>query len=162
MKAADLVKLMRKVVREEVRSVVQQELTEILREGLQSTIAEIKQPHKNRQVRGVTQPAPPPPKRTTPIVTFDGPMGELLNETAMGMMSSGYQEEEEWPDMNGGPMTSAHVPQADPGSLMSMMNDEAPLPEVGGFGGYGDPTMNFVKDYSAVMKAADAHSNGGR
>jgi hypothetical protein len=157
MKATDLVKLMRKVVREEVRSVVQQELTEILREGLQSTIAEIKQP--KRQARAVTQPAPPPPKRTAPIVTFDGPMGDLLNETAMGMMSSGYQEEEEWPDMNGGPMTAAHVPQTDPGSLMAMMNDEAPLPASSG---YGDPTMNFVKDYSAVMKAADAHANGGR
>jgi hypothetical protein len=155
MKATDIVKLMRKVVREEVRSVIQQELTEILREGLQSTIAEIKQP--KRQTRAVTQPAPPPPKRTAPIVTFEGPLGDLLNETAAGMVNE--HVEEEWPDMNGGPLTSAHVPGAGMGDLSSLMNDDAPLPESSGF---GDPTMNFVKDYSAVMKAADAHANGVR
>lgn len=159
MKATALVQLMRKVVREEVRSVIQQELTEILKEGLQSTITEIKSPAKATAPKSIkSAPAPARPKRTAPIVTFDGPLGDLLNETAMGMANNQY-DEEEWPDMNGGPMTSAHVPQADPSSLMSMMDDEAPLPASTG---YGDPTMNFVKDYSAVMKAADAHAGGGR
>ena len=82
MKATALVQLMRKVVREEVRSVIQEELTEILKEGLQSTITEIKGPTKTTTPKSIkSAPAPKPPKRTTPIVSFDGPLGDLLNET---------------------------------------------------------------------------------
>jgi hypothetical protein len=42
-------------------------------------------------------------------------------------------------------------------SLSALMDDDAPLPEAGG---YSDPTRAFMKDYSAVLKAADQHSMG--
>lgn len=97
-------------------------------------------------------------KRTTPIVSFDGPLGDLLNETATSMMNESYQEEE-WPDMNGGALTADHAQMGvqSMASLSALMDDDAPLPEAGG---YSDPTRAFMKDYSAVLKAADQHSMG--
>ena len=97
-------------------------------------------------------------KRTTPIVSFDGPLGDLLNETATSMMNESYQEEE-WPDMNGGALTADHAQGGvqSMASLSALMDDDAPLPEAGG---YSDPTRAFMKDYSAVLKAADQHSMG--
>ena len=48
-----------KALKMAVREVIKEELTEILREGLQSTITEMKQPQPKRQA----SPLPPAPKR---------------------------------------------------------------------------------------------------
>ena len=58
-----------------VREVIKEELTEILREGLQSTITEIKQPQTKRQ-------APPPPMPKRKAVQFsENKWADILNET---------------------------------------------------------------------------------
>ena len=58
-------KTLLKVLKVAVREVIQEELTDILREGLQSTISEMKQPATKRQ-------APPPPRAPQPRVMMEG------------------------------------------------------------------------------------------
>ena len=153
MKASEFVNLMRKVIREEVRTIIKEELKDL------------KKPVIRESAKAQTQPAAIPQvkqkqvqKRTVSPVMFEGPLGDLLNETYESMIAQPH-EEEEWPDMNGGqPMTSqmfAGMEAGDGMSLNSLMSDDSPLPEMGG--GYSDPTSQFIKDYSGVMKAADAH-----
>lgn len=65
-----------KALKVAVREVIKEELTEILREGLQSTITEMKQPATKRQ-------APPPPlapKRKT-VQFAENKWADILNET---------------------------------------------------------------------------------
>lgn len=143
MKATDFVNLLRKVIREEVRTVVKEEL--------KKNNSVLKEVTASQRPRPSAQPAPAPPKRTQPIVTFDGPLGDLLNETAQGMYSA--PQDEEWPDMMQ-TMTSDMVPGA---GLSQMLGDEDLPADTGMYG--SDPTLGFVKNYSAVMKAADQYSN---
>ena len=104
------------------------------------------------------KPAQRPIQRTTPLVTIDGPLGDILRETADSLyggdsINEGYSAAEEWPDVNNGvAFDSDDVP-------MTMMSQIQPSNQrqsvMSSFD--GDPTSMFVKDYSAVMKAADAH-----
>lgn len=64
-----------KALKTAVREVVKEELTEILREGLQSTISEMKQPQTKRQA-----PPPPMPKRKT-VQFSENKWASILNET---------------------------------------------------------------------------------
>lgn len=64
-----------KALKVAVREVIKEELTEILREGLQSTITELKQPVTKRQ-------APPPPVNKRKTVQFsENKWADILNET---------------------------------------------------------------------------------
>lgn len=150
MKASQFVDLLRKVIREEVRSVVKEEL-----KSIKPLIAERK---------AVTQPKPQPqrqrpqaPARTAPIVSFDGPLGDLLNETAQQMYSQ--PAEEEWPDMNGGAFTAEDAPMMGLGSLLDdedgFAQPQAARTPTRNFS--GDPTAAFMKDYSGVMRSADEY-----
>jgi exoribonuclease R len=65
-----------KALKTAVREVIKEELTEILREGLQSTITEIKQPQTKRQ----TTPAEAAPKRKT-VQFSENRWASVLNET---------------------------------------------------------------------------------
>lgn len=159
MKASDFVNLMRKVIREEVRSIVREELRTI-KPLLKETAQQGGLNASHRQGLPAKTPKVPAPTRkpaiTPPI--FEGPLAGLLNETYESMIAQ-PQEEEEWPDMNGGALTADHAQMGvqSMSSLSAMMDDDAPLPEAGG---YSDPTRAFMKDYSAVLKAADQHSMG--
>ena len=133
MKASDFVKILRKVIREEVRTVVQEEL-----KAFKPVITEVKS-------KPIQQQPKPQPKRTTPLVTFDGALADILNETAQSMAAS--PAEEEWPDMNGGLMTSEHAQHSRPQARHDFS---------------GDPTAAYMKDYSSVMKAADNIAQGYR
>jgi exoribonuclease R len=64
-----------KALKTAVREVIKEELTEILREGLQSTITEIKQPQTKRQAS-----PPPVPKRKT-VQFSENRWASVLNET---------------------------------------------------------------------------------
>ena len=65
-----------KALKVAVREVIKEELTEILREGLQSTITEMKQPATKRQA----PTAPPSPKRKT-VQFAENKWADILNET---------------------------------------------------------------------------------
>jgi hypothetical protein len=62
-----------------VREVIKEELTDILREGLQSTITEMKQPAKTSNIPG--RKNPPPPKKKTKVQFTDSRWADILNET---------------------------------------------------------------------------------
>jgi hypothetical protein len=69
-----------KALKVAVREVIKEELTEILREGLQSTITEMKQPVRTANMPGHRNP-PPPPKRKTPVQFTENKWASILNET---------------------------------------------------------------------------------
>ncbi len=144
MKASQFASILRKLIHEEVRLAVKEELKPI-----KAMLAEGRKP-----VKQSTPQRPSTPKRSNPLVSFDGPISQILNETAQSMIN----QQEEWPDMNNGTFTAEHAQNFGGSSLMSML-DSTPedLPAMG----YGaDPTAAFIKDYSAVMKAADQHASG--
>lgn len=158
MKGTDLIKVLRKVVREEVRAVVKEELTEILRDGLQSTITEMARSEKPVQKFAKAKPAPLPP--STPLVTMEGPLGDILRDTANSMaknpaLMEGFDDE--WPDMNGGTFKAEQAPAM---GMMAMMNDldniqTKPSQQQMRAAMTGDPTQAFMKDYSSVLKKAN-------
>ena len=63
-----------------VREVIKEELTEILREGLQSTITEMKQPARTTNMPGHRTP-PPAPKRKPAVQFSENKWASVLNET---------------------------------------------------------------------------------
>jgi len=67
-----------KALKVAVREVIKEELTEILREGLQSTITEMKQPTKTTNMPGHRNPPAPPKKK--PLFQ-DNKWASVLNET---------------------------------------------------------------------------------
>ena len=144
MKASQFASILRKLIHEEVRSAVKEELKPI-----KALLSEGRKPIKAIQPQKSNVP-----KRTTPLVTFEGPISQILNETAQNMNAT----QEEWPEMNGNMLTSEHAQNFGATSLMSMMDsDNDELPSIGR---HADPTTSFIKDYSAVMKAADQYASG--
>jgi hypothetical protein len=153
MKTSDFIKIMRKVVRDEVRTVIQEELRSIkpiLNESATKTV----------RVKQATEPSLQSAKTKMPAIktTFTGPLKDILNQTAQSMLNESY-EDDEWPDMNQGALTSedAQVGISSMSSLATMLNDDAPLPQTHNT---SDPTRVFMKDYSAVLKAAEQHAMG--
>ena len=139
MNAKNFMLVLRKVIREEVRTAVRQEVKQLLQEQ-----------QKVVPVKSVRQA---PHQKRTPPVMFDGPLSSILNETAESMYSSPQQEE--WQDMGGGAFTAD---QAQGFGLSALMNQETAVADSTSHFS-GDPTMAFIKDYSSVMKAADKFSN---
>ena len=68
-----------KALKVAVREVIKEELTEILREGLQSTINEMSQPKKTSKIPGHRNP--PPPSRKTKVQFNENKWASVLNET---------------------------------------------------------------------------------
>jgi len=69
-----------KALKVAVREVIKEELTEILREGLQSTINEMKQPKRTTNLPGHRNP-PPPPKKKSTVQFTENKWASILNET---------------------------------------------------------------------------------
>ena len=68
------------LLKQAVREVVKEELTEILREGLQSTINEMAKPKKTSNMSGHRTP-PPPPSRKSKVQFNENKWASVLNET---------------------------------------------------------------------------------
>lgn len=144
MKGSEFINLMRKVIREEVRAVVKDELGYIktLISETKAKQPEYRAPQQKKQTT--------PVRRSQPLVQLDGILGDVLNETANSMLneSAGYEDQTaDWPSM-GDMMTTDDIP------ALAHMTPSAPM-QSNRFD--PDPTAAFIKDYSAVMKAADAH-----
>lgn len=137
MKGSEFIKLLRKVIREEVRDVVREELKSIkpmiIENKTRPTIKQVPSQQKMQQ---------------KPHYTIDGAFSRILKETADSMNSNHATEMEDWPDMNGGLMTSEQVTPA--------MNYSAPSNNMQSHS--SDPTAGLMRDYSAVLKSADAIS----
>ena len=127
MKTKEFVQVLRKLIREEVQVAVRAELKSFLTENKQ----QVKQ-----------QPASKPTQ--TRFNTGNMTLDEILSET---IVPRGFGGES-------GPMVTDYedfgFTTNNINTNTSIAGDDA-LPNFG----YGDPTMQFVKDYSAVLKKAD-------
>lgn len=141
MNAKNFMSILRKVIREEVRTAVRLEVKQLLQEQQKSQL-----PKQAKQVAQQKRPSP---------VVFDGPLSSILNETAQSMYSS-PAEQEAWQDIGGGTFTAD---SAESFGLSALMNQETAVADSAPSHFSGDPTMAFIKDYSSVMKAADKFSN---
>lgn len=151
MKAINFIKVLRKIIREEVKQVVREELKSVkplISERHRYTATPIKKVVKPDSIK--QEPA----RRNYPLVTIDGALGDILNETANSMYNN-QEQYEEWPDMNGGPVTSEHVGD------MDMMNGFS-TPQQAYSNMSGDPANMFMKDYSKVLKSAEEKSQSYR
>ncbi len=151
MKATEFVNIMRKVIREEVRSIIKEELKplKLMVEGKTATT----------QINTVTKQAPQPVKKKVvppQIKGIKGPLADILAETYMAMQQEAPYEdpEAEWPSMDE-MFTSKHVPPSFmPQQTISQNEVRAAMT--------GDPTQALMKDYSSLLKKADAIANNTR
>ena len=149
-----------KALKTAVREVIKEELTEILREGLQSTITEMKQPATKRQ-------APPPPMKSKPkAVQFsENRWATILNETDP-LMEQTPTAMNSFADMMNEGMEEIRMTSRDAvnfGAMRKNMMQPQTAPAV-----MEDPETGKVydvkpevaaamtRDYSALMKAIDA------
>jgi len=138
MNAKNFMLTLRKVIREEVRAAVRQEVKQLLESNQKAPLTKT-----TKQV--------PNQKRHSPVL-FDGPLSSILNETAESMYSA--QNQEEWQDMS----ETLTADKAQGFGLSALMNQNTSVDNFTPSNLTGDPTSAFVKDYSAVMKAADKFS----
>lgn len=132
MNTKEFVKVLRAVIREEVRTAVRQELKEVLSGN-----------------RTQTKPAIQQPKKPIKNITGNPVLDQVLNETKL---TSDFRQSADVGYDDFGTFTSnvVQAPQM-PTSMMDLDLDESyesPLPEM-------NPSMPFIKDYSQLMKRAD-------
>lgn len=150
-----------KALKVAVREVIKEELTEILREGLQSTITEMKQPATKRQ-------APPPPqalKRKT-VQFAENKWADILNETDP-LMEQGPSPMNSFADMMNESVDTISMTSADAKGFGMMRQNmaaamglapQAPSvmedPETGKtYEVAPEVQQAMTRDYSALMKA---------
>jgi hypothetical protein len=143
-----------------VRDVIKEELTEILREGLQSTITEMKSTSHIGKQRTISKPMPEPPVKNKVQFQKTG-FASILNETpslkegSPSVSSFSEMMNENYQDLS---FTSADAPgfgmlrKGQQPAAPQVMND----PETGKTFEV-DPMIQkaMTRDYSALMKAID-------
>ena len=152
MKATEFVDLMRKVIREEVRAIVKEELKPL---KLMVESKNLNTPQKSVITKQAAQPIK---KKVVPphIKGIKGPLADILAETYMAMQQEAPYEdpEAEWPNMDE-MFTSKHVPPSF-GTQQPVSHNEVRAAIT------GDPTQALMKDYSSLLKKADAIANNSR
>ena len=144
-----------------VREVIKEELTDILREGLQSTINEMKQPTRTSNIP--VRQNPPPPKRKPTTQFSDNKWAAILNETDplredhnpiesyASLMNENYDESISFTSRDAQGFTAQR--QATQQTVPSTMFD----PETGKTLIVKPEVANaLTRDYSALMKAINA------
>jgi hypothetical protein len=162
MKGLDFIKLMRKVIREEVRQVVREELKAagpILMENRNKVVAK-SQPNTKQPTQAIQHKQPTKPAYSSEIANLKGPIGDILRETAISLRSNNNVETQDWPDMNSGYQSTPSLQHMNPfgqQSLSSILNDDEMDSEPVAMNSIhsNDPTAVFMKDYSSVLKSAD-------
>ena len=153
MNTKNFVKILKKVVKEEMRSVIKEELTEILREGLKPTISEVTTNEPTTRHKIPTAPKPAR-KKLADSVKIEGPLGDILRETANSLQNGSADPIKE--DQTGAYPDMAPTFQANDAEGFGVARDSAHT-QVETMS--GDPTNQFVKDYSKVLqKSIDIHS----
>lgn len=149
MKTTEFANLLRKIIREEVRTIVKEEI-----KALKPMLAEAKVAPKKSAPPARTMPLPETLKQVK------GPLANILQETYLAMQNEPPVDDPEaaWPDM----ASTFKAEQAPAMGLMSsMLNDEQPV--IGRQAAMaGDPTAPFMKDYSQLLKKADNIVQGNR
>ncbi len=136
MKTKEFIQSLRKLIREEVRAAVRDELSGIINESIKA--------QKPKQQSQPQQQYKKPSNSN--FNTGNATLDEILAETIVprGFGGESGPAVSDYTDMH---FTTNDVPQ----SLSTIVSDED-LPITTG---YSDPTMMFVKDYSAIMNKAN-------
>ena len=157
MNTKNFVKIIKKVVKDEMRSVIKEELTEILREGLKSTITEASTSEITTNHKIPTTPKPA--RQLADSVQLEGPLGDILRETAESLQNGTAEPIRE--DQNGAYPDMASTFQA--GDAEGFGVARGSTHTQADYGASSDPTDMFVKDYSKVLqKSIDINQNGQR
>jgi hypothetical protein len=153
MKASEFIDLMRKAVREEVRSIIKEELKplKLMVESKHTNTPKPAAPTKQQPLQQTKKKIIPPQ-----IKGIKGPLADILAETYMAMQQEApYDDPEvEWPNMDE-MFTSKHVPPSFTAQQPIQQNQVRAAMT-------GDPTQAFMKDYSSLLKKADAIANNNR
>tara|TARA_S200002703_G_C3801176_1_gene247613 strand:+ start:583 stop:1032 length:450 start_codon:yes stop_codon:yes gene_type:complete len=144
MKAADFAKILKKIIKEEVRTVIRQELREALKTNKQPV----------RDIQSTTHaPVTQKPIPQTGNISLDGILAETANAVRNGT-SAMIEDDQAYPDM----ASQFTADQAQGfGHMMNHMNQhDEPAPTQPAMVNPNDPTAAFMKDYSGVLKTAEA------
>ena len=155
MESKSFVKILRKVIREEVRSAVKEMLGE-------QTISSKKVINHGMSLHRMAEQQNDPYKIRAKKKTYskNGMLNDLLNETADSYNPAEFRGAPDYPTMNNQMYTSNDAP-----SFASMMNSQTPVNTIPTTDVNGQPvdpnalpetlTNALTKDYSALMKAID-------
>lgn len=149
MKASDFAQILRKLIKEEVRSVIREEL----KSALTPVLLEQKRLKSTTQTTQNRQPMPLPKQKPQKDfgITMSGPLGDILRETANDLRngnSTPIQEAagNDWSNMGhfdaSDAMNFGHT-QEDSDYDMGMSAQFS-----------NDPTAAFIKDYSGVLNSS--------
>ena len=145
MKASDFAQILKKLIKQEVRSVIREELKSALTPVL------LEQKRMKGQSTQARQPMPLPKQKPSKDfgINMNGPLGDILRETANDLRSgksAPIQESaaNEWGNMG-------HFDAGDAMSFGHQMDDE----HFGSSAQFSnDPTAAFIKDYSGVLNSS--------
>lgn len=131
---------LRKLIREEVRAVFQEELAGILKEAIiakngSNQLTEVAKPAKTK-IPGTLNTSVPKPL-AAPILSPGNPLNSLLQETAMSMTPRDYE------GLGGGPTSPTDVPIVESvGDMFASARASSNLDAI---------EINAVPDFSAIM-----------
>lgn len=140
------VKLLRKIIKEEVSTAIKAELRPYLTEMTKPAVKK----HKKILDSKPSFNAPQQPKKNP---TFNGPLASILEETYQSMVNN--PEEDEWPSMNGETFTSQHANE-----MGMFMQSSAPATQQRS--APADPSNLLMKDYSELLQKANQIAQGNR
>jgi hypothetical protein len=145
MKAADFAQILRKLIKEEIRSVIREELKSALTPVL------LEQKRMKGQSTQARQPMPLPKQKPSKDfgITMNGPLGDILRETANDLRSGKSAPIQESAGNEWGSM--GHFDAGDAMNFGHQMDDE----DFGSSAQFSnDPTAAFIKDYSGVLNSS--------
>jgi hypothetical protein len=145
MKAADFAQILRKLIKEEIRSVIREELKSALTPVL------LEQKRMKGQSTQARQPIPLPKQKPSKDfgITMNGPLGDILRETANDLRSGKSAPIQESAGNEWGSM--GHFDAGDAMNFGHQMDDE----DFGSSAQFSnDPTAAFIKDYSGVLNSS--------
>lgn len=145
MKATDFAQILRKLIKEEVRSVIREELKSALTPVL------LEQKKIKGQSPQARQPMPLPKQKPSKDfgITMNGPLGDILRETANDLRSGKSAPIQEAAGNDWGSM--GHFEAGDAMNFGHQMDDD----DFGVAAQFSnDPTAAFVKDYSGVLNSS--------
>jgi acetylornithine deacetylase/succinyl-diaminopimelate desuccinylase-like protein len=152
MKATDFAQILRKLIKEEIRSVIREELKSALTPVL------LEQKRMKGQSTQARQPMPLPKQKPSKDfgITMNGPLGDILRETANDLRSGKSAPIQESAGNEWGSM--GHFDAGDAMNFGHQMDDDGHQMDDDDFGGSAqfsnDPTAAFVKDYSGVLNSS--------
>ncbi len=151
MKASDFAQILRKLIKEEVRSVIREELKSALTPVLLEQKKMKGQAITNRTTANAPMPLPKQKPSKDFGITMNGPLGDILRETANDLRSGKSAPIQEaagndWSSMG-------HFDASDAMNFGHMQEDtDYDMGMSAQFS--NDPTAAFIKDYSGVLNSS--------